>query len=294
MIGPRRGAAPAWSWRRPARSGSDPASRWAGRRGGSRLPRCAPWRSALVHAEVVEHHDLAGTEGRDQYPFHEGLEDQPVDGTPHQQALAETRRRQGRQPGDRLSPSARDRAVRPLPTRGTRPQRRQGRGGAGLIEKDQPGRIDSRSSPPATRHGPPRRVRRRSGSFFESQPEFGEQPTQVRGAEVNAGSGETSRMLGQRGIGVRQDHLAQLRIAGRTSFGGRPERGFSASDSPRRWRARQRNIVRRSTPNSRAASPGDNPASRAVTKRSRKSAEGRGAMPHPATEARLMHAALMA
>lgn len=41
----------------------------------------------------------------------------------------------------------------------------------------------------------------------------------MRGAEVDAGSDlESSCMLRQRGIGVRQDHRAQLLIAGRGEF----------------------------------------------------------------------------
>ena len=63
---------------------------------------------ALVHAEVVQHHDLTGAQGGDQHPLHKGLEDQPIDRAADQQALAQPGRRQRRQPGDGLPASARD------------------------------------------------------------------------------------------------------------------------------------------------------------------------------------------
>ena len=38
---------------------------------------------ALVHAEVVQDHDLTWPERRDEHPLHEGLKDEAIDGPPH-------------------------------------------------------------------------------------------------------------------------------------------------------------------------------------------------------------------
>jgi hypothetical protein len=119
------------------------------RRVGGQKDELAPGRldersgvGALMDAEVVEHDDLARAQAGDQDPVPEGLEDESINGPPHQETLAQARHRQSRQPRDSLPPSARDSAVRPLPACRPRPQGRQGRGGTGLIEKDQLRRID--------------------------------------------------------------------------------------------------------------------------------------------------------
>ena len=99
---------------------------------------------ALVHAEVVQDHDLAWSQRRDQDPFHERFTDQAVDCPTHEQTLAKSRRGQRRQPGDRLAATARDNSVRPLATWGTCPHRRKRGWRTGFIENDEISRINVR------------------------------------------------------------------------------------------------------------------------------------------------------
>jgi hypothetical protein len=167
----------------------------------------------------------------------------------------------------------------------------QSRGRARFIKKDQPRRIDGC-------HG---HVARATGSrsaaiklFFQPQTQLGQEPTQMRGAEGNASGGlQPSAMLRQGGIGVDQHPRTHLRVAGRIEFrlppGARLLGQLLAPAMPCQPPKHGASI----DTNSRAASPRASPASKAATKRSRKSADRRRAMPHPDTGAALSHAALM-
>lgn|SRR5215208_4313295 len=99
---------------------------------------------ALVHAEVIQNHNLAWSKCRNEHPLYEGLEDQPIDSTPDQQAFAQSMDRQRRQPGDGLPPSAWNPPMCPLAAGGSRPQGCQGRRRTRFIEKEEVGWIDVR------------------------------------------------------------------------------------------------------------------------------------------------------
>ena len=129
------------------------------------------------------------------------------------------------------------------------------------------------ASAPATPAASPRRARWRSGTFFERQPEPRQRPRHGGRADGHAlGGRPVGTVLGQRGVGVRPHLLAQRRFGRAPMRRGRP----GAASGPRvpvsRRRCCQRRIVRSVTPKVRAASARASPASRARSKRSRKSA----------------------
>jgi hypothetical protein len=160
---------------------------------------------------------VTGAQGGDEDPFPEGLDDPPIDGTADQQAFPQTLRREGRQPGDSLAPSARNPSMRPLATGGSCPQRRQRRGSTGFIKKDELRRIDigHRRAPGGAGNlvacgGDQALVLRRRPSLASS-------PLRCEGLRETP---ETAarRKVGQGGIGVRRDKYAQLLIASWSQF----------------------------------------------------------------------------
>jgi hypothetical protein len=91
---------------------------------------------------VSWHHDLPGAQAGDQEAFDDQVEDLAVDRAGDDHARPDALRRQGGQPGEVGALAARDVADGALPPWGTSAQRGQRQRRAGLVQKDEAGRVD--------------------------------------------------------------------------------------------------------------------------------------------------------
>ena len=126
----------------------------------------------------------------------------------------------------------------------------------------------------ATRRAPSRPARSQSATFFERQPESRQGTRHGGRTDRDAVVGvPVDTVLGQRGIGMRGHLGPQCRFACRPMWRRRPRRRLGATAPVARRCCCQRRMVRSVTPKVRVASARASPASRARSKRSRKSAE---------------------
>lgn len=123
------------------------------------------WPRTLVHIEVVEDDEVAGTEGGGQDLLDEGGEGGAINGSRHDHTGTDARRGQRGQPRGGLPPAAWDAAHRPHPARGAGAQRCEGCRRVRFVEKDEPRRIHGEHLRPP---GRPRRLIpfRRNHRFF--------------------------------------------------------------------------------------------------------------------------------
>ena len=96
-----------------------------------------PGPRVLVHAEIIEDHDLAGTQARNEDALDKGGEDPAIYRAIDHQAFAQPVGGQGGNPDDVRPMPTWDMPDGALPFRRTSAQRRQDERGTGLIQEDQ-------------------------------------------------------------------------------------------------------------------------------------------------------------
>ena len=232
-----------------------------------------PGARALVHRQVVQHHDLSRHQGGQQQLFDVGLEALPRQGAIEHHRRAHARRGDAGQQGHALPALMRDAANGALPTRSPRPQPGQGRWRGRFIEKDEAlGSNRGNGRPPCLAFGlvafggnqrlflsgsPKRRTARDMVAILTVTP-----CVLAHNAQCSASVASGWACTCSRSAGSACAPMWRCRP-------GRRVEPHSRSHAT----LRQRRMVRSGTPKVRVASARPSPASRARSKRSRKSAE---------------------
>ena len=99
--------------------------------------------SAAVGGEVVHHHDVAGLEGRHQHLFDVGQEGGPMHGAVEHHGGRHPAQPQWADEGGGLPVSVRDRCPATVSARSSAAASRHLGGGAGLVDEDEPFRVES-------------------------------------------------------------------------------------------------------------------------------------------------------